>query len=99
MARLNEISGWIFKKVVELMRAIYRVFLVVLLLISPIMVLAEVAEPEVQFNAASLRPGDFLQIKVKAADDALVKVGFLERGYELWKNEKDEFIGFLPISY
>lgn len=99
MARLNEISGWIFKKVVELMRAIYRVFLVVLLLISPIMVLAEVAEPEVQFNAASLRPGDFLQIKVKASDDALVKVGFLERGYELWKNEKDEFIGFLPISY
>jgi murein DD-endopeptidase MepM/ murein hydrolase activator NlpD len=63
------------------------------------MVLAEVTEPEVRFSATSLRPGDFLQIKVKAHGDASVKVGFLERHYELRKNENDEFIGFLPISY
>lgn len=81
------------------MRPIYRVFLVILILILPIKVLAEVAEPEVRFSAASLRPGDFLQIRVMAPSDALVKIGFLERGYELWKNENDDFVGFLPISY
>lgn len=80
------------------MRSFFRVFLIILLLISPIIVIADVGEPEVRFSAASLRPGDFIQIRVKAPGGALVKVSFLERAYELWKNENDEFIGFLPIS-
>lgn len=81
------------------MRVIYKAFLTIFLLISPVPVIAEVREPQAWFNATSIRPGDFLQIKVIAPSDALVKVSLLKRSYELWKNEKDEFIGFLPVSY
>ncbi len=81
------------------MRQFNRVLLIVILLFSPVLVIANLGEPEVWFSTDNLRPGDFLQIKVKAPEDALVKAGFLESGYELWKNENKEFIGFLPISY
>lgn len=81
------------------MRIINKAVLIVLLLVAPVLVMAEAGEPQVRFNATSIRPGDFLQIKVIAPGGALVKVSFLEKGYELLKNEKDEFIGFLPISY
>lgn len=81
------------------MRVINKAVLIVLLFIAPVLVMAEAGEPQAWFNATSIRPGDFLQIKVIAPGDALVKVNFLEKGYELLKNEKDEFIGFLPVSY
>lgn len=81
------------------MRVINKAVLIVLLFIAPVLVMAEAGEPQVRFNVTSIRPGDFLQIKVIAPGDALVKVNFLEKGYELLKNEKDEFIGLLPISY
>ena len=77
----------------------YKALLVVMILVSSFMVMAVLNEPEVWFNAAELRPGDFIQVKVKAPGDALVRVCFQENTRELWKTEADEFIGFLPVSY
>lgn len=70
-----------------------------MLMVLPSLAIAEVEEPEVQFSSNNLRPGDFIKIKVKAPGDALVKVRFLESAHDLWKNENNEFIGFLPVSY
>lgn len=81
------------------MRMFYKVLLVVMLLVSSSLIMADLQEPEVWFSAAELRPGDFIQVKVKAPGDALVRVGFRESIRELWKTEADEFIGFLPVSY
>lgn len=81
------------------MRMFYKALLVVMILVSSFMVMAVLNEPEVWFNAAELRPGDFIQVKVKAPGDALVRVCFQENTRELWKTEADEFIGFLPVSY
>lgn len=81
------------------MKLFFKALLIFMLILSPALADTDVEGPEVWFNADNSRPGDFLQIKVKAPQDALVKVTFLERGYELWKNKNNEFIGFLPISY
>lgn len=81
------------------MKAIFKMLLVVMLIILPVFVIAEVNEPEVWLSSNDLRPGDFIQIKVKAPSDALVKVRFRESEYQLWKNESNEFVGFLPVSY
>ncbi len=81
------------------MRLIYNVIIIMMLLIVPSLAIADADEPEVLFNYHSLRPGDFIQIKVKAPSDASVKARFQESTYELWKNGNNEFIGFLPVSY
>ncbi|MGE5582678.1 MAG: M23 family metallopeptidase [Bacillota bacterium] len=81
------------------MRMFYKVFLVVVLMLATSLVRADLMEPEVWFSATELRPGDFIQVKVKAPGDALVRVYFRDSTRELWKNDQDEFIGFLPVSY
>ncbi|NLY75962.1 MAG: M23 family metallopeptidase [Firmicutes bacterium] len=73
--------------------------MIIMIIIWTALTTAEVKEPEVQLSSNSLRPGDFIQVKVKAPADAAVKVLFLKSGYQLWKNENGEFIGFLPVSY
>ena len=77
----------------------YKAWLVLILLGLSSMVMADLKEPEVWFSSEELRPGDFIQIKVKAPDDALVRVSFRESTRELWKTGQNEFIGFLPVSY
>lgn len=81
------------------MRMFYKALLVVMLSLSSPLALADSKEPEVWFSGAELRPGDFIQVKVKAPGDALVRVSFRENTRELWKTEAEEFIGFLPVSY
>ncbi len=81
------------------MRMFCKALLVLMLLVSSSLVMADPKEPEVRFSSEKLRPGDFIQIKVKAPGAALVRVYFRESARELWKNENDEFIGFLPVSY
>ncbi len=81
------------------MRVIFKVLLTVILMVSQALVMADTGEPQVWFSADNLRPGDFLQIKVKTAGDAVVRVRFQESTRELWKTENNEFIGFLPVSY
>jgi murein DD-endopeptidase MepM/ murein hydrolase activator NlpD len=81
------------------MRMIYAALLVVMVVVSPAMIMAEVEGPEVWFSSTELRPGDFIQMKVKAPDDALVGVSFRKSTRELWKTAQNEFIGFLPVSY
>lgn len=81
------------------MRMFYKALLVVMLLVSSSLVTADLKEPEVWFSSKEVRPGDFIQIKVKASGDALVRVCFRESTRELWKTEANEFIGFLPVSY
>lgn len=81
------------------MKRVYTMLAMVMLMVLPSLAIAEVEEPEVQFSSNKLRPGDFIQIKVKAPGDSLVKVNFLESARELSKNRNNEFIGFLPVSY
>lgn len=82
-----------------MMKLFFKALLILMLALSPALADTDTEEPGVWFNANNLRPGDFLQIKVKAPQEALVQVNFLERGYELSKDENNEFIGFLPVSY
>lgn len=83
------------------MRKFYKALLALLLMlmVSSILVMADNDEPEVRFGPEQIRPGDFIQIKVNAPDDALVRVSFRENTRELWKTDNNQFIGFLPVSY
>lgn len=81
------------------MRLSFKALGIILLITLTSVTNAAIGDPEVQLSSDSLRPGDFIQIKIKAPSDALVKASFLESTHELWKNENNEFVGLLPVSY
>ena len=57
-------------------------------------------EPEITFSSTKIRPGDYFQIRIKAADDSKVTIRFLEDLKQVYPLGNSEgFFGLVAASY
>ena len=57
-------------------------------------------EPEITFSSTKIRPGDFFQIRINAADDSRVTIRFLEDLKQVYPLDNSEgFFGLVAASY
>jgi murein DD-endopeptidase MepM/ murein hydrolase activator NlpD len=75
-----------------------RLFFSGLLLLIPLFGVTA-TEPEISLSTTIIRPGDFLQIKVKAPHESLVRVVFMGSSKTLIEGENETFFGLAAVSY
>ncbi len=57
------------------------------------------AEPEIVISTTTIRPGDFLQVKIKAPHESLVRAVFMGDSKTLPEGNEETFYGLIAASY